>query len=70
MNSKQEITKWLEREIRSTPENWIDWRTGEISATELAEWWAECHDHEALDDETHIVWDVAVELAEKYSETE
>lgn len=50
-------------------ENWdeiYDCRTGEVNATRLAELTAQALDIDAaLDDETHPIWDVALDVAER-----
>lgn len=59
----------LESEIRSwMSRNWkdhVDW-TGELNCTTLAEACADALGHdEWLDEEGHVVWEIALEFAEE-----
>lgn len=61
-----QVRDWMLDEI-SASNAYHEKGTGEINATLLAESAAEHFNHrEWLDDETHFVWDAAVEVAEGY----
>lgn len=57
----------IRRTMRSLVSDCVDSLTGEINLTQLAENTAHELGHdEWLDDSTHIVWDLAADMAESY----
>lgn len=64
---KRTLTNWCLRELRSDSRGYLD-SAGEVNCTALAEACAHAHGHdEWLDDETHEVWDAALDAAERAS---
>jgi len=62
--SRSTVKQWMLRHVQSSEGgHLIDRRSGEINATLLAENAAHAFDHdEWLDDETHYVWELALEI--------
>jgi hypothetical protein len=62
---KREILRWMRAQLRYEWENYTDPYTGEPEYTKLAEDCACALNHpEWLDEETHIVWDMAIDVFE------
>jgi hypothetical protein len=62
--NKNKVKRYMQKEVK----NLVDRRTGEVNTTQLAENAAHEFDHdEWLDEETHWVWDLAVDVAEWYA---
>lgn len=70
MTTKKQVRRFMRMELedRDHPDLWFD---GEINYTRLVENAAWHFDHdEWLDDETHWVWDLAVEIADSMPRVE
>lgn len=65
--NKQAAKRWM----RTNVAPFVDHRTNEVNATELAEAWAREHNADGmggcLDDETHWVWEAAMEIATSHT---
>ena len=61
----KQIRRWMDAALAEDTSTFVD--CNEVQCTQLAEACAEALEHEEwLDDEQHPVWDVAVEVAEKW----
>lgn len=57
----------IRRTMRSLVSDCVDSDTNEVNRTQLAENTAHALNHdEWLDDSNHIVWDLAIDIAESY----
>lgn len=58
---------WMIAEAEASADGFVDFDTGEVSATALAEHaiWQGQAPETAFDDETHAVWDAAVDAADE-----